>query len=86
MLFQTSVLSLASGESMRPESAAKRAERTPGAPSRGVDFKAGVVGEDQLAGGEAGVIDGFERGVGGEGGAVFFGGGDFIADWEEARW
>jgi len=34
MLFHTSVLSLASGESMRPESAAKRAERTPGAPLR----------------------------------------------------
>jgi hypothetical protein len=30
----TSVLSLASGESTRPASAAKRAERTPGAPSR----------------------------------------------------
>jgi hypothetical protein len=34
MLFQTSVLSLASGESVRPVSAAKRAERTPGAPLR----------------------------------------------------
>ena len=81
-MFQTSVLSLASGESMRPESAAKRAERTPGAPRERVDFEAGVVGEDQLAGEVTGVIDGFEGGVGGEGGAVLFGGGDFIQVWE----
>ena len=41
-----------------------------------IDFEAGVVCEDELAGGEAGVVDGFECGVGGEGEAVFLRSGD----------
>jgi hypothetical protein len=40
---------------------------------KGIDFKPGVVGEDHLAGGEDGIVDRFERGVGGEGSAVFIG-------------
>ena len=43
----------------------------------GVDFEAGVVGDDDLAGGVVGVVDGFEAGVAFEGGFVFGGGGDF---------
>ena len=42
----------------------------------GIDFEAGVVCQHQHAGGEAGVVDGFERGVGGERGAIFFRGGN----------
>jgi hypothetical protein len=37
-----------------------------------VDFKAGVVGEDEGTGSELGIIDGLEGGVFGEGFAVFF--------------
>src|SRR5260370_14347985 len=44
----------------------------------GVGFEAGVVGEDDLAGSVAGVVDGFEAGVAFEGGLVFVGGGDFF--------
>jgi hypothetical protein len=76
MLFHTSELSLASGESTSPESAAKRAERTPGAPVEGVHFEAGVVGQHQLAGSKQGVVDSLEGGVGGEGGAGLIGSGD----------
>jgi len=39
----------------------------------GVDFKAGVVGENELAGQIPGIVNGFERGVFGKGFAVFFG-------------
>ena len=44
----------------------------------GVDFEAGVVGDDDFAGGVAGVVDGFVAGVAFEGGFVFVGGGDFV--------
>ena len=44
----------------------------------GVYFEAGVVGDNDLAGGAAGVVDGFEAGVAFEGGFVFCGGGDFF--------
>ncbi len=40
---------------------------------KGVDLEAGVIGEDERAGCEMGVVDGLEGGVGGEGCAVFFG-------------
>ena len=49
-----------------------------GSAIEGVDFEAGVVGEDELAGGETRVIDGFDSGVGEEGVAVFFGGWDVV--------
>ncbi len=73
MLFQTSVLSLASGESTRPASAAKRAERTPGAPERASTSRPESSARTSWPGSELGVVDGFERGVFGEGFAVFFG-------------
>ena len=41
--------------------------------AEGVDFEAGVVGEDEQAGGEEGVGDGLELGVAHEGGGVFAG-------------
>ena len=47
-----------------------------GRAAEGIDFEAGVVGEDKLARGAAGVVAGLESGVGGEGGAVFFRGGN----------
>ena len=78
ILFQTSVLSLASGESTKPESAAKRVERTPGWPPEGVYLKAGVIGEDELTWGETGIVDGLERSVSQEGVAIFFRGGDVV--------
>ena len=37
----------------------------------GVDFEAGVVGDDDFAGGVVGVVDGLEAGVAFEGGFVF---------------
>ena len=40
----------------------------------GVDFEAGVVGDDDLVGGVEGVVDGFEAGVAFEGGFVSSGG------------
>jgi hypothetical protein len=43
----------------------------------GVDFEAGVVGED-VAVGVAAVVLGFEAGIAGEGGLVFFGSGDGV--------
>jgi hypothetical protein len=42
-----------------------------GSAGEGVNFETGVVGENELAGEELGVIDGFEAGVLGEGFAVF---------------
>src|SRR5271157_6382248 len=42
----------------------------------GVYFEAGVVGQDQVSGDKTGVVDGLVCGVGGEGGAVLFGGRD----------
>ena len=45
----------------------------------GVDFEAGVVGDDDFAGGVVGVVDGFEAGVAFEGGLVFGGGGDLVS-------
>ena len=49
----------------------------------GVDFEAGVVGDDDLAGGMVGVVDGLEAGVAFEGGLVFGGGGDVgeVGEW-----
>ncbi len=49
----------------------------------GVDFEAGVVGDDDLVGGVVGVVDGLEAGVAFEGGFVFGGGGDFfeVGEW-----
>ncbi len=44
----------------------------------GVDFEAGVVGDDDLAGGVVGVVEGFEAGVAFEGRFVFGGGWDFF--------
>jgi len=43
-----------------------------------VYFEAGVVGDDDLARGVAGVVDGFEAGVAFEGGFVFGWRGDFL--------
>ena len=51
----------------------------------GVDFEAGVVGDDDLAGCVAGVVDGFEAGVAFEGGFVFGGGRDFFYAGSGAR-
>ncbi len=50
-----------------------------------VDFEAGVVGDDDLAGRVVGVVDGLEAGVACEGGFVFRGGGDFFqsGEWGE---
>jgi hypothetical protein len=50
----------------------------PGSTVEGVDFEARVIGEDDLAGGVVGVVDGFEASVAFEGGFVFGGGGDFL--------
>jgi hypothetical protein len=57
----------------------------PGLTVEGVDFEAGVVGYDDLAGGVVGVVDGFEAGVAFEGGFVFGGGGDlfYAREWGE---
>ena len=44
----------------------------------GVDFEAGVVGQDDLAGCVGSVVEGLEAGVAGEGGLVFFWGGDVL--------
>jgi hypothetical protein len=51
----------------------------------GVDFEAGVVGYDDVAGCVAGVVDGLEAGVAFEGGLVFGGGGDLyeVGQWSE---
>jgi hypothetical protein len=49
-----------------------------GVAMEGVYFEAGVVGEDDVVGGVAGVEDGFETGVAFEGGLVFVGGGDLF--------
>jgi hypothetical protein len=51
----------------------------------GVDFEAGVVGDDDFAGSVMGVVDGFEAGVAFEGGFVFGGSGDFFyaGEWRE---
>ena len=49
-----------------------------GSAGQGVDFEAGVVGDDKLARCELGVVDGFDCGVFGEGLAIFFGRLDFI--------
>jgi hypothetical protein len=43
-----------------------------------IDFEAGVVGDDDLAGGVVGVVDSFEAGVALEGGFVFGWGGDIF--------
>lgn len=50
-----------------------------------VDFEAGVVGDDDGAGSEVGVIDGLGSSVAFEGGFVFGGRGDFfeVGEWEE---
>ena len=71
MLFQTSVLSLASGESTRPDRrqpcrahARRTAER--------IHFKAGIVGNNQFAGSEARVVDRLGGRIGEKGVAVFF--------------
>ena len=49
----------------------------------GVDFEAGVVGDDDFSGDVVGVVDGFEAGVACEGGFVFGWGGDFfqVGEW-----
>ena len=44
----------------------------------GVDFEAGVVGDDDLAGCVTGVIDGLEAGIAFEGGLVFSWGRDLL--------
>jgi hypothetical protein len=51
----------------------------------GVDFEAGVVGYDDLAGCAAGVVGGFEASVTFEGGFVFCGSGDLceVGEWGE---
>src|SRR5260370_1789785 len=51
----------------------------------GVDFEAGVVGDDDRAGGVAGVVDGFVAGVAFEGGFVFGWGLDLVevGEWGE---
>ncbi len=86
MLFQTSGVVVGIGESTMPASAAKRAERTPGAPAEGVHFETGVVGDDDLARNELGVINGLERGVFGKGLAVFFRRFDLGEIGEADRW
>jgi hypothetical protein len=48
-----------------------------------VDFETGVVGEYEVTGSEARIVDSFERGVVGEGGAIFFGGWDAFEVREE---
>jgi hypothetical protein len=50
-----------------------------------VDFEAGVVGDDDVAGGMAGIIDSLEAGVAFEGGLVFGGSGDVLqaGEWSE---
>ena len=44
----------------------------------GVDFEAGVVGDDDLAGSVVGVVEGFQVSVAFEGGFVFGWGGDLV--------
>ena len=44
----------------------------------GVDFEAGVVGDDDFAGGVAGVVDGLVAGIAFEGGLVFWWDRDFF--------
>ena len=45
---------------------------------KGIDFEAGVVGDDDCAGRMAGVIDGLQTGVSLEGGLVFERRGDLV--------
>ena len=77
MLFQTSVLSLgASGESSEAKVGGEPGGAHSGSAGEGVDFEAGVVGDDEIAGCELGVVDGLERCVLCKGEAGFFRGGD----------
>src|SRR5271156_1406862 len=50
-----------------------------------VYFEAGVVGDDDFAGGAGGVVDGLEAGVAFEGGFVFGGGGDLFEAGERSQ-
>ena len=72
MLFHTSVLSLASGESTRPESAAISRRAHAGCAAERVHFKAGIVGDHQLAGRETRIVNSLGRRVGQKRVAVFF--------------
>jgi hypothetical protein len=49
-----------------------------GSAVKGVYFQAGVVRDDDFAGGAVRVVDSFEASVAFEGGLVFRGGGDFF--------